>query len=403
MKIISFLLLFCMVVMLTACPKGLYSTRPSTKLGQDKLVNMVNTFLANRQQAYYCAINGVDPTFSISTEAKDFGITYQCAASASVTTAKPNLNLAKRIRNEVLENGITAVDGTYDDFINNLNNGRATTNFVADVIDLGVGAAVGITKGERALHILGVALTAFRGGRKSIDLNFYREQTVPILVNKMDDNRAKIYSEIIIQKGRDVDAYPMEEAIRDIVRYYNAGTLIRAFGELAKDTAATAKVSEDKILIQKDLNFDKPISTKTLDQGKANFKFITEELRGKLLVAREKTDKKAIKNIVSVYEQIYFLILNDPIMAPVVTESITSGFLKTRVPDDAKEVCKTGVDANGDRDFTDKVKAKEKLICEDDYQTFLQKINFFVTNDEKFSKEGEEFQNILSKFKETKK
>lgn len=288
MKIISFLLLICMIVMLTGCPKKLYSTRPSTDFERNKLVNQINDFLKDRQIGYYCAINGGSVTFSYSD------MKYNCSSTASPITKptkSPNPNvsptpniyssvvpltadndaIAKRIRNEVIEKGVTAVDGVYNGFIDDLNTGRATTNFIADVIDLGVGASVGIVKGERPLQILGVALTAFRGGRKSVDLNFYREQTIPILVNKMDDNRAKIYSEIIQKrdnnKNNPVTDYPMEEVIKDIVRYFNAGTLIRAFSELSKDTAATAKVNEERVLDLKNVTLGKVATQKDRDSS----------------------------------------------------------------------------------------------------------------------------------------
>jgi hypothetical protein len=268
MKITSFLLLTSMIVMLTGCPKKLYSTRPSSDLERNKFLKQVNDFLEDRQKAYYCAINGGTVTFDYSS------LKYGCNSTAVISSsptpsASPTPNtfssvaastsnneaLARRIRNEVIEKGVTAIDSVYNGFIDDLNTGRATTNFIADVIDLGVGAAVGITKGERPLQILGVALTAFRGGRKSVDVNFFREQTVPILVNKMDDNRAKIYNEIIQKrdnnKDKPVTDYPMEEVIKDIVRYFNAGTLIRAFAELSKDTAVAARNNENEVRILK--------------------------------------------------------------------------------------------------------------------------------------------------------
>jgi hypothetical protein len=40
----------------------------------------------------------------------------------------------------------------------------------------------------------------------------------------------------------------MGAAISDIVDYYNAGTLVRAFTELQKDTAIQTRQSEDKVL-----------------------------------------------------------------------------------------------------------------------------------------------------------
>jgi hypothetical protein len=138
------------------------------------------------------------------------------------------------------------IDAAYVDFINDLQAGRDRTNFVADVVELGTTAAVGITNGERPLQILGVALTAFRGGRRSADLNFYKEQTTPVLISKMDGNRAKVRATILTRERASVDDYPLGAAISDIVDYYNAGTLVRAFTELQKDTAANERVREQR-------------------------------------------------------------------------------------------------------------------------------------------------------------
>src|SRR4029453_3832865 len=51
-------------------------------------------------------------------------------------------------------------------------------------------------------------------------------------------------------------------AIRDIVAYHNAGTLVRAFTQLSKDTAARANQSEKKVLELQDINhFDVVVLT----------------------------------------------------------------------------------------------------------------------------------------------
>jgi hypothetical protein len=151
MKITSFLLLTSMIVMLTGCPKKLYSTRPSSDLERNKFLKQVNDFLEDRQKAYYCAINGGTVTFDYSS------LKYGCNSTAVISSsptpsASPTPNtfssvaastsnneaLARRIRNEVIEKGVTAIDSVYNGFIDDLNTGRATTNFIADVIDLGV-------------------------------------------------------------------------------------------------------------------------------------------------------------------------------------------------------------------------------------------------------------------------
>ena len=146
----------------------------------------------------------------------------------------------------MIDDALSYIDDAYGDFKNGLAAGRDRTNFVADLIDLGTSAAVGVTNGERPLQILGVALTAFRGGRRSADANFYKDQSTPILISKMNGNRARVRSLIVENQRKDIDGYRIGTAISDIVDYYNAGTLVDAFTELAGDTAVeTKKAQED--------------------------------------------------------------------------------------------------------------------------------------------------------------
>jgi len=168
-------------------------------------------------------------------------VTYQNNYNTSVAS---NPAEAQRQRNDALELAVAIIDDNYTDYIRNLEARRSRIDFIADVIDLGTSATIGIVKGERPNQILGIALTAFRGGRNKAELEFYKQQTTPILISKMDGNRADMLGEILKKKSKPVTAYSMNEAIRDIVGYYNAGTLIRAFTQLSKDTAAQAKQSE---------------------------------------------------------------------------------------------------------------------------------------------------------------
>jgi hypothetical protein len=163
-------------------------------------------------------------------------------------------NKAKRVRDDAIEDALAVIDGNYENFTSKLNSQRSATDFVADVIELGTSVATGISKGERPNQILGISLTGFRGVRKSGGLNFYKEQTIPILIAKMDDNRAQAHSAILLKKPRPASEYSLKEAIRDIVAYYNAGTLVRAFTQLSKDTAAQAKQSDKRVLELQKIN-----------------------------------------------------------------------------------------------------------------------------------------------------
>jgi hypothetical protein len=218
MRKIQFCFLILTAAFATGCPK--YSPKVDFN-NQSSLVNRVNKRFADWQTEYYAAI-----------KAKDFA-------------------RAKTARNELLEEALPYIDAAYIDFINDIQRGRDRGNFVADLIELGTSGAIGITKGERAIQILGVGLTAFRGGRRSADLNFYKDTATPILISKMDGNRAKVRTTILEREKQEVADYPVGAAMADIVDYYNAGTLVRAFAELAKDTAVQTQKDEDVLKLKK--------------------------------------------------------------------------------------------------------------------------------------------------------
>jgi len=219
--------LLCVTVALISC-----TSRPKIRIENSTFVSQVNRHLDEPQKRYDCSARGF--SYTVGTDGK---------ASCSTTIDTNASNEAKRIRNDALEDVLGILDDNYTDFITDLETKRSRANFIADGLELIASGAVGITKGERPIQIIGVALTAFRGGRKSFDLNFFKEQTTPILINKMDDNRSKVQATIVQNMAKDIDAYSMRAAIRNIAEYYNAGTLIRAFTELAKDTAAQAQNS----------------------------------------------------------------------------------------------------------------------------------------------------------------
>lgn len=219
MRILLLPILIAVVILTTACPQGPSKQFPNTK-NSKSLVQNINEYLTKVQKSFDDAIVK-DPTD---------------------TTGE-----ARRIRNDALDSVLAVIDDNYTNYISDIETRRSSTDFVLDVIDLGTGVATGITKGERPNQILGIALTGFRGGRRSAELSFYKQQTTPILITKMDDNRANVLADILEKRSETGANYSMKAAIRDMVNYYNAGTLVRAFTELSKSTAALAQASQARV------------------------------------------------------------------------------------------------------------------------------------------------------------
>ena len=164
----------------------------------------------------------------------------------AVETGGPqNLAKAQLYRNELVYQVLQLIDDNYNQFENDLFNSRATGNIAGDMLELGLSAATGITNGERVKTILGIALTAIKGTRKSIDSNYFRERTTEVIAMKMRASRARVLQVIHRGMALSVGEYPLGAGLDDLINYLHAGSLNAAFVELAQDTGADAKVARE--------------------------------------------------------------------------------------------------------------------------------------------------------------
>jgi hypothetical protein len=254
MRKIQLCLLALTVLFAAGCPKPHY--RPSVSFDRG-LVDKFNAALKQQYREYECY---------------RFGATHIDFQGHACTGYTQNFDNAKAARNELIENALPYIDESYMSFVSDLQAGRDRNNFLLDLVELGTAASVGITKGERPLQIIGVALTAFRGGRKSMDANFYKDTSTPILISKMDGNRAKVRATILEREAKKVEDYSLGAAVSDIVDYYNAGTLVRAFTQLQQDTAIATEASETHLKHLKEAGVKGAPTAEQLKASKDNAK-----------------------------------------------------------------------------------------------------------------------------------
>lgn len=214
MKKLKCLLLVALLASMTGCPK----TR-TTMPGPFR-----NTLIEGRLQRL-----------------KDLADKYDQAIDAD----PPDLGKARLYRNEVVYQAKQLIDLNYNDFENDLFVKRATSNVLMDITELGASAAAGFTNGERVKSIIAIALTAFKGGRRSIDLNFFRERTTEVIVLKMRASRGRVLQRINQGAGLDVASYTLASGIDDLIDYLNAGSVNSALLELAGDTGAEAREARE--------------------------------------------------------------------------------------------------------------------------------------------------------------
>jgi hypothetical protein len=219
--------------------------------------------------------------------------------NAIVAGTDVELRKAQLYRNELVHIGLTLIDDSYNQFENDLFVGRAKQNVAGDLTELGVAAATGITNGERVKTILAIALTAFKGGRKSIDMNFFRERTTEVIAQKMRGSRSKILQGIYQGLGLPVDRYPLGAAIDDLVNYLYAGSLNSAMLELAQDAGQDAKQAKARAATLK-------LSPFATEAEKVDFNKITRAASAiKMKLLNKTTEAAGRAELEAVLKQLY--------------------------------------------------------------------------------------------------
>lgn len=216
MKVLHLTLLLVVVAFATGCPK---TRTPMPGPLRDQIINNRVDRLVKLAQGYDSAVD---------------------AGGAA------NLARAQIYRNELIYQVLQLIDDNYNQFENDLFVRRATSNVAGDLTELGIAAATGITNGERVKTVLAIALSAFKGGRKSIDMNFFRERTTEVIAMKMRASRARVLQTIHQGIALPVGQYPLGAGLDDLINYLHAGSINAAFLELAQDTGADAKVARDE-------------------------------------------------------------------------------------------------------------------------------------------------------------
>lgn len=160
---------------------------------------------------------------------------------------------ARRLRDRTINRLKSNIDANYHEFENQLFTGRATTNVLADITELGAAAAINITNGERAKDIISVLLTGFKGGRKSIDENFFKERTTAAIISQMQASRAHIEAEILKNlREQEVKEYSLDAALGDLINYFYAGTLQKGLQDLAQQAGQSAITEKKNADIQRE-------------------------------------------------------------------------------------------------------------------------------------------------------
>lgn len=149
----------------------------------------------------------------------------------------------QEFRNRVIDHYMGLVDRQYEKYSSRLFSEGIELALGFDAAIIGLSSTAALF--EEAADDLATVIAGFAGIQASINKNLYFDRTLPALIATMDAERASVETELLRQKGLSAADYTIEAAIRDLRRYQQAGTLMRAI------TNVTEKASEEKEIAER--------------------------------------------------------------------------------------------------------------------------------------------------------
>jgi len=152
---------------------------------------------------------------------------------------------ARMVRDEIINRIRADIRAHSGEFEDTLRQDIANWSTGMDFVELGLSAATTIVGGESAKTVLAAILTAVKGGRISVDKNFFRERTSEAIIAALRSSRMTQDTLIVSKMSRlNVREYTLDEAMNDLIDLYYAGTLASGFQALAEQAAVKAQEAE---------------------------------------------------------------------------------------------------------------------------------------------------------------
>lgn len=148
-----------------------------------------------------------------------------------------------RIRNEIVHRLMAETDDNFLIWSQRVFGARIAGNTLGDATT-GILSTIAVGSGAAAAKSLGVAIASISGVRIATDKNLFMEQNASALYSKMKEQRAIVAVQVEQYLDLGTTKYPLNKALRDVERYYEAGTLGTASSRLASDAESDAKVAE---------------------------------------------------------------------------------------------------------------------------------------------------------------
>ncbi|MDD5277261.1 MAG: hypothetical protein PHR16_14420 [Methylovulum sp.] len=150
-------------------------------------------------------------------------------------------------RDTIIDARITIADLYFRDFTNDLHSQGTSFNILSDFAVLGMSAAGALASGGTT-NVLAAASAGVTGARGAVDKDIYYRETLPGLIRTMEANRKEILVGIKTKmKSHDASQYSLGDALYDLQRYENAGTLNSALSTITGKADEAANTADETL------------------------------------------------------------------------------------------------------------------------------------------------------------
>lgn len=181
------------------------------------------------------------PVRSFADQA-DIDVFLRNAGSSAISQylATDSPSLRKSLRNNIVLNRMYVIDRNYSNFERNLTRERQDIGFYSAVALLGLNTTGTLVGGSEAKAILHAVSAGVTGTTEAYGNEILIEKTIDILQKNMRANRTEVQNQILTSLTKSASQYPLQLALSDVDRYFDAGTITGAF--LGASNAATVRL-----------------------------------------------------------------------------------------------------------------------------------------------------------------
>lgn len=164
---------------------------------------------------------------------------------------KPNdsdrLDMTRRDYRDYVAGAVqSGVENRYKKFVDELQSSNRGSALGLNLLVLGLSGATALA-GKSAIDELATITTVASGARATVDKDLFFERTLPAVIALMDAERAEIKAGIARNRAQPAERYSLGDALDDLHRLEQAGSIERAFARMTKAAVDDKSAEEERL------------------------------------------------------------------------------------------------------------------------------------------------------------